>query len=49
MYDIIKMLNPALWFASGCVTGLGPFAKMRPSVLVLDVKDATCSLELLQV
>ena len=39
MYDIIK--------ASGCVTGLGPFAKVRPSVLVLDVKDATCSLELL--
>ena len=39
--DIIKMPNPALWFASGCVTGLSPFAKVRPGVLVLDVVDAT--------
>jgi len=43
--DIIAMPNPALWFASGSVTGLGPFAKVRPGVLVLDVEDATCALD----
>ena len=40
-----QMLNPALWFASGYVTGLGPVAKVGPAVLVLDVKDATCTLD----
>ena len=43
------MLDPALWFARECVTGLGPFAKVRLSFLVLDAKVVTCFLEPLQV